>query len=82
MNAVTNKDAAKEMATTVAEAYAKKTPLAITGSGSKAFLVNPAAPNSEILSVKEHCGILSYEPTELVVSARAGTSIRELRDRL
>ncbi len=82
MNAVTDKDSAKEMATTVAEAYATKTPVAITGSGSKTFLVNPTAPNSETLSVKGHCGILSYEPTELVVSARAGTSISELRDTL
>lgn len=82
MNAVTNKDSAKRMAAQVTEAFAAKKPLAITGSGSKAFLVNAAATGSDALSLAGHSGILSYEPTELVVSARAGTSIQELRDTL
>lgn len=77
-----NLDCAKDIAARVAEAYANKTPLAIAGSGSKSFLVNAAAANAAELSVASHAGVLSYEPTELVISARAGTRISELRETL
>ena len=82
MNAVTDKDSTKQMAATVARAYTTRTPLAIAGSGSKAFLVNSADDKSDVLSLTGHSGILSYEPTELVVSARAGTPVTELRNTL
>ncbi|MBL0718514.1 glycolate oxidase subunit GlcE [Piscinibacter sp. Jin2] len=57
-------------------AGAAGTPLAITGHGSKAFL--GGAPHGEPLSTLALRGISSYEPTELVVTARAGTPLAEL----
>ncbi len=60
----------------VREAMEAHTPLCLTGSGSKAFLGNPV--RGEPLSLAGHRGILSYEPTELVVTARAGTPLAEL----
>ncbi len=60
----------------VRAAQAANTPLAITGQGSKAFYGGTV--QGEPLDIKPLAGISSYEPTELVVTARAGTSIAEL----
>ena len=60
----------------VRAARADKTPLAITGGGTKAFYGGPVtgAP----LDVRPLAGISSYEPSELVVTVRAGTPLAEL----
>ena len=60
----------------VREAMDSHTPLRIAGSGSKAFLGQPVA--GEPLDVTGHRGIVSFEPTELVITARAGTPLAEL----
>ncbi len=52
------------------------TPLCIRGGGSKAFYGGPLA--GDPLEVSEYRGIVSYEPSELVVTARAGTPLAEL----
>jgi len=52
-------------------------PLQITGGGSKRFYAEPAAAG-EALSTLELRGVTSYEPSELVVTARAGTPLAEL----
>ena len=51
-------------------------PLQIRGGGSKGFYGN--APSGELLDTRGLAGVSSYEPTELVVSARAGTPLAEL----
>jgi glycolate oxidase FAD binding subunit len=50
--------------------------LQIIGGGSKNFYGRPA--RGEPLSVARHCGIVAYDPTELVLTARAGTRLRDL----
>jgi len=60
----------------VRAAQAAGTPLNLTGHGSKAFY--GGTPQGEPLELTELAGISSYEPTELVVTARAGTPIVEL----
>jgi len=57
-------------------AAAARTPLRIRGGGSKDFY--GGAPEGEVLAVEAHRGIVDYEPTELVVTARAGTPLIEL----
>jgi glycolate oxidase FAD binding subunit len=52
-------------------------PLRIQGSNSKAFLGRIAA--GEVLDTRSHRGIVSYDPTELVITARCGTPLAELR---
>ena len=52
------------------------TPLRIRGGGSKDFYGEPAV--GELLDSTTLSGITSYEPTELVVTARAGTRLAEL----
>jgi len=71
------RDAAVEaLAERIAQARASRTPLAIRGGGTKDFYGN--APAGEPLDVRGLHGVSSYEPTELVVTARAGTSLAEL----
>lgn len=66
-------DQSNELAEHVRSARA---PLAITGSNSKRFYVG--APSGELLDVTSHRGIVEYEPTELVITARAGTPLEEI----
>ena len=51
-------------------------PLCVRGGGSKDFYGGPVA--GELLDVAVLSGISDYEPTELVVTARAGTLITDL----
>lgn len=57
-------------------AAAAQTPLALKGGGSKAFYGEPL--QGQTLSLTGYRGIVSYEPTELVVTARCGTPLDEL----
>jgi len=61
---------------TIQTAVAHQTPLKIVGGNSKAFYGRATA--GQLLNLAEHQGILNYEPSELVVTARAGTSLQEL----
>jgi glycolate oxidase FAD binding subunit len=60
----------------VRAARADKTPLAITGGGTKAFYGGQAQGTP--LDVRPLAGISSYEPSELVVTVRAGTPLADL----
>ena len=57
-------------------AAAAGTPLAVTGGGTKEFLGR--ITRAERFDVSGHRGIVSYEPTELVLSARGGTPLAEV----
>src|SRR6266404_8551988 len=57
-------------------AHSSGRPLEIRGNGSKHFYGEPGL--GEILDISPVTGITSYEPTELVVTARAGTALTEL----
>ncbi len=58
----------------VAEARAKKTPLAIEGGGTRAGLGRPVQ-TAETVSMRDIDGIVFYEPAEMVICARAGASL-------
>ena len=60
----------------VLAAIADKTPLQIIGGNSKAFYGRSVT--AEPLHIADHSGILHYEPTELVITARAGTPLSEI----
>lgn len=60
----------------VRAAIAKNTPLCIVGGGSKAFYGRGC--EGETLTLAGHRGIVAYEPTELVITARAGTPLIEI----
>jgi FAD/FMN-containing dehydrogenase len=60
----------------ILEARARRTSLDIRGGGTKRFYGE--APRGEPLEVAELTGISSYEPSELVITARAGTPLAEV----
>jgi len=70
-----------EACAVVAEAAAKRTPLAVGGSGTKAAIGRPAQTEAT-LSSSGLTGVTLYEPAELVIAARAGTPVSEVVCRL
>ena len=69
-------DLTEQLRERVLAAAVDKTPLRIRGGGSKDFYGNP--PTGELLDTTAHAGLVAYEPTELVVTVRAGTRLAEL----
>lgn len=61
-------------------ACADRTPLRIRGGGSKDFYGQRL--QGEVLDTTGLCGIVSYEPSELVVTVGAGTPLAELESLL
>ena len=69
-------DISAQLQARIQAALADRTPLSIRAGGSKAFYGRQAT--GEPLDVTGHAGIVSYAPTELVVTARCGTPLAEL----
>jgi glycolate oxidase FAD binding subunit len=65
-----------ELIDRVRAAVAARTPLRLVGGGTKAFVHAPVT--GEPLDLRTHHGILSHEPSELVVTVRTGTLLAEL----
>jgi len=57
-------------------ARAEEKTLVITGAGSKSFYGLPI--EGEALDTRDYRGIIDYEPTELVMTARCGTPLSEI----
>ena len=55
---------------------AARSPLLIRGGGTKDFYGE--SPRGEVLDTRAYAGIVDYEPTELVITARAGTPLRDV----
>ena len=68
------------LADQVRQAAAERRPLRIVGGGTKAFYGRRA--DGEPLSLAAHRGVVAYDPSELVVVARAGTPLAEIETRL
>ena len=64
------------LATRIRAAGTAGTPLQIRGGGSKAFYGE--AGEGDAIDVSPLRGVVAYEPTELVITARAGTPLAEL----
>ena len=69
-------DVMDALAERVRIAAAAGTPLRIRGGGTKDFYGQSL--EGDILDMTPYAGVISYEPSELVVTARAGTSLAEL----
>ncbi|MSQ52220.1 MAG: glycolate oxidase subunit GlcE [Betaproteobacteria bacterium] len=54
--------------------------LCLRGGGSKDFYGGAAL--GELLDTREHAGILAYEPSELVITARCGTPLEDIEAEL
>ena len=66
---------------TVEWALSSATPMAIVGNNSKKLLGQPT--NLDVtLDLSNLKGIITYEPSELVLTARPGTTLKEVRETL
>ena len=68
--------AVSAIAGTIREAAAAKRPLRLRGGGTKDFY--GGEPSGEVLDTRPCAGIVNYEPSELVITARCGTPLAEL----
>ena len=75
-----NQDISELLQQQVQRAVESNQPLTIKGGGSKYFIGHQT--DATLLDVSGHRGIVSYDPVELVITARAGTSLRELEQTL
>lgn len=64
----------------VKQAIENRQPVRIFAGNSKSFLGTGPAANP--IDVSTHTGIVTYEPTELVITARAGTPLSAVNDEL
>lgn len=76
----------QELQDRVRAALNDKTMLKIVGGNSKQFYGNntdtSTTSNTEVIETRIHQGIISYEPSELVITARAGTPLKEIEELL
>ena len=71
----------KQLQEQVIAAQQQQQPLAISAGNSKAFLGRATEPSSE-LSLASCVGIVDYEPSELVLTAAAGTLLSDIETEL
>jgi glycolate oxidase FAD binding subunit len=66
-----------ELASVVSDALERRTPLAVMGGGTRTGLGRPMQTAATV-STTSRSGVTLYEPSELVVSVRAGTPLAEV----
>lgn len=71
----------EDLAAAVAEANSSRTPLEVIGAGSKRDIGRPLQ-TAACLTTEKLTGLTLYEPSELVLSARAGTPLVEIEKTL
>jgi len=62
----------------IRDAAERGTPLRLRGGGSKDFYGNEA--HGELLDTRAYAGIVDYEPSELVLTARCGTPLTDVEE--
>src|SRR3954451_21334396 len=67
----------QDAASIVTEAASRRTPLSLIGGGTKADIRRPAQ-TAATLSAAALTGVTLYEPSEMVIGARAGTPLAEV----
>lgn len=80
MNSIDPSDQRQALCEEISLACAQKRPLRIVGGNSKPGF--RYAHTGDIISLRNHSGIIDYAPAELVITARAGTPLQQLEDTL
>jgi len=70
----------QEFRARIAAAHAARTPLRLRGGGTKDWYGQASA--GDVFDTRSYHGIVDYEPSELVVTARCGTPLAELEQAL
>lgn len=77
---MSEQDLSQTLQAQVQTAYEKKSPLQIVAGRSKDFLGHTV--EGDLIDVSQHQGIINYEPTELVLTARSGTLLSDIEKTL
>lgn len=73
-------DLTQQLLEQIQDAHATKTALNIQAGNTKVSLGRHIS--GQVVDVSNHTGVLSYNPTELVITVRAGTKIEHLNELL
>ncbi len=73
-------DLTQSLQRAVSEAVAQHTPLRIVGGNSKSFFGRE--PQGKVLKLDQHQGVINYQPSELVITARSGTPLSAIEQLL
>ena len=73
-------DISQQIQHQISEANTSKVALKIQSGNSKPYYGRNIT--GEVLDVSSHTGIISYEPTELFITARSGTTLEEIENTL
>ncbi len=77
---MTDSDATQELVDRVREANSRCAPMRIVGGDTKPFYGRQSG--GDRLSTQAHRGIVNYDPSELVITARSGTLLAEVQTAL
>lgn len=75
-------DYSEQLQRQLKQAVDQRESVTVIAGGSKQFYGRETDQPQHLLNLSEHHGVISYEPTELVMTARAGTKIVELNQTL
>jgi glycolate oxidase FAD binding subunit len=81
----TSSNALSELRERVIAAHRERRPLQLRGAGTKDFYgetLPGEAIEAELLDLRPYRGIVDYEPSELVITARCGTPLSEIESAL
>jgi glycolate oxidase FAD binding subunit len=70
----------QDLGARIADAHASRTPLRLRGAGTKDFYGEQV--EGDLLSLKGYAGVVDYEPSELVITARCGTPLSQIEQLL
>lgn len=73
-----NQNRTQELQDRIRAAVNDKTMLNIVGGNTKHFYGNTGSHKKDNIETNIHQGIISYEPSELVITARSGTPLKEI----
>ena len=73
-------DQTPEFQKQIISACKNKTAIRIEGGNSKHFLGNTST--GDLISTRDHTGIISYDASELVITARSGTPLKQIKQAL
>lgn len=73
-------DISQDLVEQVKQAFDRKTAIRISAGNSKLFYGN--AVSGDTLDIRPHVGIIDYRPSELVITARAGSQLADIENEL
>lgn len=80
--ALVSNEVVRSLQERVRTAASARTPLLIRAGGTKNFYGNATRAEHDVLDPRVYCGVIDYEPTELVITACSGTPLADVETAL